>query len=291
MEIGTRRFTTGVALLITLAAISCASCTRIGPGYAGIVVSQAGTNRGVEDTPATVGWVFYNPFLTNVYEYPTFVRTAVWTKNPNEGKNVNEELTFTNADQMQISVDVSLAFHLIFEKVPYFYVKFRSDDLDQFTHGILRNLARDEFTKYGGKYNISQIMGDNAAFIADVRTNLQTQLTPFGVQLDQFGIIGAPRPPDAVIEAINAKVHATQLAQQKQNELVQVEADMNKERSKTDTYARNTLVMAEAQATANRKIADSLSPNLIELKRLEKWNGVNSLVVSSSGSLPIVNVK
>ena len=31
--------------------------------------------------------------------------------------------------------------------------------------------------------------------------------------------------------------------------------------------------MADAQATANLKVANSLSSNLLELRRLEKWNG------------------
>lgn len=257
--------------------LSSAACTRVGPGYVGIKVSLAGDSKGVDSVPATTGWVLYNPIFSSVYEYPTFVQTAVWTKNPNEGDSncdkCNEEITFTNMDQMQVSADISLSYHLIPEKVPAFYVKFRSDDLHMFTHGILRNLARDAFNEHAGRYQIAQIMGDNAAFIADVKAALQTQLTPIGVQLDQFGLIGAPRPPQAVIEAINAKVHATQLAQQKQNELVQVQADAAKQVAQTEGYAKSVTIRAEAEASANRKIADSITPTLIQLRQLEKWNG------------------
>lgn len=279
-------------IVIALAAVLSSACTRVGPGYVGIKVSLAGDSKGVDSAPATTGWVIYNPAFTSVYEYPTFVQTAVWTLNPNEGDSscdkCNEEITFTNADKMQVSADISLSYHLVAEKVPAFYVKFRSDDLKLFTHGFLRNLARDTFNEHAGKYSIGQIMGDNAAFIKDVRDSLQELLVPLGVQLDQFGLIGAPRPPQAVIEQINASVHATQLATQKQNELVQVEADNAKERIKTDTWARNTLVAAEAQATSNRKLADSITPNLLELKRLEKWNGV--LPTVSGGSTPFISL-
>lgn len=279
-------------ILIALAAMLTSACTRVGPGYVGIKVSLAGDTKGVDNVPAATGWVFYNPIFSSVYEYPTFVQTAVWTLNPNEGDSncdkCNEEITFTNADKMQVSADISLSYHLVAERVPAFYVKFRSDDLKLFTHGFLRNLARDTFNEHAGKYSIGQIMGDNAAFIKDVRDSLQELLVPLGVQLDQFGLIGAPRPPQAVIEQINASVHATQLATQKQNELVQVEADNAKERIKTDTWARNTLVAAEAQATSNRKLADSITPNLLELKRLEKWNGV--LPTVSGGSTPFISL-
>jgi NAD kinase len=249
---------------------------------------NGGSDRGVQDYPAQVGWVTYNPVSSSVFEYPTFTQTAVWTRNLNEGKNVNEEITFTNRDQMLIAADINLSYHLESTKVPAFYVKFRSDDLDHFTHGFLRNLARDIFNEHAGRYEIAQIMGDNATFLAEVRQSLQEQVRDIGVTIDQFGIIGAPRPPQAVIDAINAKVHATQLAIQKQNELVQVQADMAKEREKTDTYARNTLTLAEAQAKSNRLLNDSLTGNLIELKRLEKWNGILPQV--SGGATPFINL-
>jgi regulator of protease activity HflC (stomatin/prohibitin superfamily) len=274
---------------IIIAALLTVGCTRVGPGYVGVKINMAGDSKGVDSVPAVTGWAFYNPFLTSIYEYPTFVQQVVWTESAAEGRPANEEITFTTADQMKVAVDVSLAYHIKPEMVPAFYVKFRNDDLTAFTYGYLHSLARDHFNNTAGKYHIEQIMGDNGPFIADVKASLQKDLTPLGVELEsQFGIIGAPRPPDAVIASINAKVQATQIAQQKQNELIQVDADMAKERSKTDTYARNTLTLAEAQATANRKLADSITPNLLDLKRLEKWNGVLPQV--SGGSTPFINL-
>lgn len=263
----------GMFFVIVLVAWSASACTRVDPGHVGIQVNYYGTDRGVESYPRVTGMVWYNPVSTKVFEYPTYVQTAKWTKNVNEGAPLNEEITFTNKDGMSIAADISLSYHLVAEKVPAFYVKFRNDDLDTFTHGFLRNLARDKFDTHGGRYTIDAIMGDNAPFLRDVRADLQSDLTPLGVQLDQFGFIGSPRPPQAVIDSINAKVHATQLAIQKQNEIVQAQADANKEVAKTEGYARSVTIRADAEAAANRKISESLSANLIEYKRLEKWNG------------------
>lgn len=263
----------GVIGILAVVSMALVGCDRINPGYVGIKVVNGGSDRGVQDYPTQIGWVVYNPITTSVLEYPTFVQTAVWTKNPGEGHPQNEEISFTNADKMLISVDVNLSYHLEPAKVPAFYVKFRSDDLNTFTYGYLHNTARDVFNEHGGKYHIDEIMGDNAKFLKDVHETLQAEMATLGVIIDQFGIIGAPRPPQAVIDQINASVHATQLTTQKQNELAQVAADMAKEREKTDTYARNVLTMAEATAEANRKVANSITPALIDLKRLEKWDG------------------
>lgn len=279
-----------VALALAVVAALSGACTRVGPGYVGIKVSMAGDDRGVNSAVSTTGWTFYNPLLSTVLEYPTFNQSAVWTANLNEGNATNEEITFTNADQMLVAVDVNISYTLDPTRVPDFYVKFRNDDLNSFTHGYLRNAARDAFNTHAGRYKIEQIMGDNAQFVAEVRHSLEAEVAPLGVQIGQFGIIGAPRPPQAVIEAINAKVHAVQLAQQKQNELVQVEADLAKERAKAETYSGNTLIYANAEAEANAKIARSLTAELVEWKKLDKWDGKLPQVQGSGAGGILLNL-
>lgn len=240
-------------LLLVFVAMWSGACTRVGPGYVGIKVSYAGTDRGVSDFPYTTGWVLYNPFFTDVLRWPTFVHLAKWTKSLDEGAPINEEITFTNKDGMMFGADVSLAYHLEREKVAHFYVKFRTDDMDTFTHGFLRNMARDKFDKLGGKYTIEQIMGDNAEFVADVRKQLQAEVEPFGIMLDQFGLIGACRPPPAIQQAINDKAQAQQIAQTKVNELAQASADAQKVIAKATGDAEATRLWSEAQAAANRR--------------------------------------
>ena len=271
--------------MLVVSTLVLTGCTRIGPGYVGIRVSLAGDNRGVDSLPTTTGWNFYNPGLTQVVEYPTFVQQVQL-----EGEA--EEITFTTKDQMKVSADISFAYAIAADKVPHFYVKFRNDDLYTFSHGYLRSLIRDKFNEVGGRYAIEGIMGpESAQFLTEVKQATNKVVNPYGVILeDQFGFIGAPRPPQGVIEMINSKVQAVQIAQQKQNELVQVQADMAKEREKTDTYSRNTLKFAEAQAQANKLLSESISSNLLELKRLEKWNGVLPQV-TGQGAIPMFQVK
>ena len=283
----TRNIIGAIALLAT--SLAPIACTRISPGEVGIKVVNGGSDRGVQDYPTQVGWVVYNPLTTSIKEYPTYIQNAVWTRNPGEGHPANEEISFTNKDKMLITADVNLSYHLDPTKVPAFYVRFRNDDINAFTYGYLYNKARDVFNEHAGKYSIDQIMGDNYAFLKDVREGLQKETAELGVVIDQFGIIGAPRPPQAVIDQINASVHATQLTTQKQNELAQVQADMAKEREKTDTYARNTLTLAEAQAAANRKLSESLTPTLVQYKALEHWDG-KLPQITGGGTIPFINV-
>lgn len=274
-----------LSLAIAILALSAAACTRIGPGHVGIKVSMAGSNKGVNEIPTTTGWVFYNPLGTSVYEWPTFVQTAVWTKNPGEGHPANEEISFNTGDSMQVFADISLAYQLNASKVPAFYVKFLTDDLDTFTHGFLRNLARQKFDDVAGKYKIEQIMGDNAPFLKEVRESLQAELTPYGVELQQFGFIGSPRPPQSVIDSINMKVQATQIAIQKENEVRQATAEAAKTVAQAKGYAEAAGIKAEADANWNRKVNESLTEKLIDYEKAKKWDGKLPQVTSGAGTL------
>lgn len=250
------------------------SCTTVPPGSAGIVIHNWGDNKGVSDVAMTTGFVWYNPISTTIYKYPTNVQTAKWTKDLNEGRPVNEEVTFTNKDNMTISVDVSISYSLIYEKVPSFYVKFRNDNIEDFTHGFLRNISRDAFNETGGSYNIDQIMGDNSKFIAEVRSKIQKQVDSIGVKIEQFGIIGAPRPPDGVINAINAKLQATQLAIQKENEVRQAQADAAKNIATARGDSASNIIRASGEAKANQIRQSSLTDNLLQQQFIAKWNGI-----------------
>lgn len=275
-----------IVLVIALSATVNSGCTRIDPGHVGIQVDLYGKDRGVQSYPLVTGMVWYNPVSTTVFQYPTFVQTAVWTKSTTEGKPINEEITFTTGDQMRVEADISLAYHLLSEKVPAFYVKFRSDDLNIFTHGFLRNLAREKFDNSGGRYKIEQIMGDNAPFLKEVRDTLQKELEPIGVELDQFGFIGAPRPPQQVIDQINEKVGAVQSAIKVENQVREARAQ-----------AEKVVAKAEGDAKANQILTNSITQTLLEWQRLQlqgeaikKWNG-QLPQVNGSSTVPFIQVQ
>src|SRR3990167_2517569 len=92
--------------LLTVLIGIISGCTRIDPGHVGIVVNYYGSNKGVSDFPAITGMVWYNPISTTVFEYPTFVQTAIWTKDKTEGSSLNEETTFNSKEGLVFSADI-----------------------------------------------------------------------------------------------------------------------------------------------------------------------------------------
>jgi len=283
-----------LAVPIIIVAFLFAGCaTRIGPGRVGIKVDLAGTQRGVEDLPIRTGWVFYNFLSSTIVEYPTSIQTAKWTRDLNEGSPTNEEMSFNTKDGLTVYGDLSVSYHLEAAKVPAFYVKFRNDNIDHFTHGFLRNVARDAINRTGSQYTVQEIMGEKKSELElDSRKDLQQQVIDIGVIIDQFGFIGSPRPPESVIAAINAKVQAQQIAVQKQNELVQSQADAAKLVAAAEGQAKAQIAIANGEAESNRLRAASISENIIKWQQLAvtdrwiaKWNG-QMPSVQAGGNIP-----
>ena len=54
-----------------------------------------------------------------------------------------------------------------------------------------------------------------------------------------------------------------------------------------EAEAQKTAIKAEAQAEANKKIAESLSDTLIEYQKIQKWDGKLPMVTGSSALVGI----
>jgi regulator of protease activity HflC (stomatin/prohibitin superfamily) len=270
-------------VMVFCAALSLTGCYKVvAPGHVGIVVKQAGTDRGVQDFPVQSGRVWYNPVNEVVLTYPTYVQRAIWTSSSQEGRALNDELSFQSAEGLHFTSDVNVSYQLSREQVPHFYVKFRNDDLDGFTHGFFRDAVRNAF-KVSTQYRAEDINGVKQSELIDkVLEQVRSTMSPFGVEVIQLGFAAPPRPPDSVKNAIESKIAATQHAERAENEKREAIAE-----------AAKSVEIARGQAEANDLLTKSLTPTLVQWKQLEilqqKWNGQFPQVVGSS-AIPLLSM-
>lgn len=284
----------GIIMVLMLAT----ACTRIAPGHVGIKVNMYGSDKGVDSYPAVTGMQFYMPLTTSIFEYPVYVQTTQWTKDSGDD-DLSEEVVFNDKDGLAIGTDISLSWQLNGALAPAFYVKFRSDDLAQFTHGFMRNVARDSFNEVAVKYSAEDIYGaKKEEFLQKVRDRVNAEVKHFGVEIQQLGVVGAMRLPPQVVEALNNKIKATQIAQQKENELRATQAEMAKRVAEAEGEAKATIAAAEGTSRANGIITASLNERLVEWRKLDiqqmqiqRWNGQMPSTVVSSGANMLLGVK
>lgn len=289
-----------LALSVFALALFVTGCTTIPPGSVGIVVNKWGQNRGVQDYTTTTGFVSYNPISTDIEEFPTSAQTVKWTQDPKEGglndkdnAGTDESITFVTNKGLSVNADVSLTFQFTDQKlIPAFYVKFRSDDIKSFAYGYLHNVTRNSMTEVGAHYTVEDVMGGKTEeYVKAVQAKIQDDVAPLGITIGQFGFIGKLRPPEQIVQSINAAQQAQYLAQQKQNELFQAQADAAKQVAWAKGAADAEIAKAQGQATANRLINDSLTDKVLERTRLDvewarinKWDGRLPEVTTGAGN-------
>jgi regulator of protease activity HflC (stomatin/prohibitin superfamily) len=291
---GLRNIIIGVVGLIVLLLILSfvVRVTRIEAGHVGVEINLAGQQRGASEIPVRTGWVVYSPLTTQIIEFPTYVQTVKWTKDTNEGHPINEEMGFNSKEGMEIFVDVSLSYAIEPAKAPDFYVKYRVDDLDRFTHGILRDIVRNSLNEVASTYVVEDIYGEHKAeFLHTVQNLIEQKVAPVGVGVQQFGFIGAPRVPAVIASAITAKAQAIQQAERARNELATTQAEAAKKIAEAEGDAKSLVTRAQGEADANRIRQNSLTPQLLDLRRIEnsralidKWNGQLPTVEAGQGS-------
>jgi regulator of protease activity HflC (stomatin/prohibitin superfamily) len=285
-------FGVGALLVLLLLGVFLLRVTRIEAGHVGVVINLAGQQRGASEIPVRTGWVVYSPLSTQIIEFPTYVQTVKWTKDLSEGHPINEEMGFNSKEGMEIFVDVSLSYAIEPAKVPDFYVKYRVGDMDVFTHGILRDVVRNSLNEVASTYAVEDIYGEKKAeFLGKVQTTIEQKMAPVGVGVQQFGFIGAPRVPAVIATAITAKAQAIQQAERARNELQTTQAEAAKKIAEAEGDAKSLVTRAQGESDANRIRQNSLTPQLLELRRIEnnralidKWNGQLPTVQAGQGS-------
>jgi len=257
----------------------------INPGHVGIVIHRVG--GGIDTVPLGPGLHMRNPLSTGIQEYPTYMQTLVLTRTPTEGSVYNDEINVNSVEGQPLSLDVSMSFELVPAKVPYLYTTFRTD-VNTIEHTYVKQAIRQALQEVVGNEPIADVIGPKKAeATARVSSLLETRLAQYGIIVKQF-TINELRAPPAVIEAINQKNVMQQQALTSENELQKNKFQAQGDSIKAMGHAKAILAEAEAQARANRLLAESITPTLVQYKLIEKWNG--TLPTVSGGGTPFIQL-
>lgn len=275
-------------LFISAAALSLAACSTVPAGHVGVKVYLLGGAKGVDSEELPVGryWIGMNEQL---YIFPTYMQNYTWTKEPDATGTEDESISFQTVEGMTANADVGISYSLDPTKINKIFQTYRRG-VEEITDTFLRNMVRDALVKQASTKPIEYIYGaGKAELMSAVQADVQKQVEPIGIKIDKIYWIGEIRLPQTVIDSINAKNAATQMAQQRQNEVAQARAEAEKKVAEARGEADSILLKAKAQAEANRELASSITPELVQYRALDKWDGTLPRM-TGSGAVPFVNV-
>lgn len=245
--------------------VSMTSCyEKVDAGCEGIKVNLYGSDKGVDDISLVTGVVWYNPWTTTIYEYPTYVQTVDY-----------EPFTINAKDGSEFTVDPTISLKIIDGKSPEVFKKYRKD-LNQVISGTLYNYVKDAFRVQLNKFTTDDIVSKRDSIENAIEKHLSNALIKENFQLEQ--LTSGLKYPNTIVNAVNEKNKAIQEAMKVQNEVAVAKAE-----------AEKVLVKAKAEAEANKLREQALTPAILQKMWIEKWDGTVPTV--TSGNNMMLNLK
>jgi regulator of protease activity HflC (stomatin/prohibitin superfamily) len=276
-----------VALMAVMVG-SVAACSYVPAGNVGVKVNLLGGEKGVDTEELGVGryWIGWNEEL---YLFPTFMQNYEWTADSRPGSETDESLSFQTADGNTATADIGISYSIDPTRVTEIFEKYRRG-VDEITDTFLRNMVRDSLVRLASVKSIEYVYGaGKAELIAAVEADVTAQVAPIGINIDKIYWLGKIVLPPTIEEAIDSKNAATQKAQQRLNEVQQSKAEADKKIEEARGDAESLLKIAEAQAKANKVLADSLTPEFVQYQAITRWNGELPKMTGSS-AIPFIDV-
>jgi regulator of protease activity HflC (stomatin/prohibitin superfamily) len=238
------------------------SCERIDAGHVGVKVNLYGDNKGVSDVTEVTGMVFYNPITHNIYEFPTYIQHKEYS-----GENA---FIVNSKDGSEFHISPIVNYSVKREKVPSIFAKYRRS-LGEIEDGFLKTNIYDAFRMTANFYTAEELISNRQLFETKVRATLDASLLPEGFIINQ--LTSNLVYPETFKKAIEAKNNAVQGALMAENKVKQAEAEAKIKVATAEGNAQAMLTSAKAEAEANRMKQVTLTPLLLQLEYINKWDG------------------
>lgn len=268
-----------IAMLLAILFFSFS--VRVNPGEIGIKIDMYGSDKGVEVEVLTTGRNFYNSITHDVVTYPSYIQQADYNS-----------LQFQDQDGLMMSANVAISYKFTPENIPALYQEYRKE-AGYITEVYFPTWIKNAMVKESATMKVDKIYGEEKEqFRSNVLESLRKDFDSKGIYVEDIYFTNGITIPPAVSSRISEKIKATQIAQQKENELQAVTAEAAKRVAEEEGKAKSRIIEAESRANANKILNSSLTPNVIRFKELElqkdaisKWDGAQPTVVGGNDGL------
>lgn len=285
---------TGVVIVMII--ICGFACTeRVPAGYVGVVYNMSG---GVTGETLNQGWHIVSP-TKNVTLYSIGIEQSYLTSDSKGDSKEDESFSTPTADGKSLTVDLEFSYKYDVNRVTDVFTQFKGASGKEVKDIFIKPKMIAWTQEVTAKYPVTDVFGDKRQELNEaLDTYLKEKFDKYGIVIDTVNFTNISTDPETQ-EAIQKKVNAQQeleLAKiQKQTAKVDAEkekevAQINAEKAKIEAQGKADaeLIKANAEAEANKKIAESLTDKLIEKSKYDKWNG--ELPYIEGSTTPIVSI-
>lgn len=252
----------GAAIIMTIFVFK--PWVQIGAGERGVVQNFG----AVQEVVLGEGLHFIMPIVQTVIVMDVKIQKAM------------TDAASSSSDLQDVDLSVALNYHIMPDKANVVYQTIGT----QFKERIIDPAIQEVMKAVSARYTAEELITKRPAVSTEMKEALATRLIVSNISVDAFSIINFSFS-ETFTEAIEAKQTAEQNALKAKRDLDRIKVE-----------AQQTIAAATAEAEALRLQKMNISPDLIELRKIEanlkaieKWNGILPQV-TGAGAIPFIGV-
>jgi regulator of protease activity HflC (stomatin/prohibitin superfamily) len=207
--------------------------------------------------------------------------------------------TASTNDQQDVSTGVSVNFSINPADAVNFWKNYR--DIGTLTQTIIAPIVSNDTKAVTAEYNAQELITKREQVREEIEQDVRSDLAPYKVVLVTGVNITNFSYSDAYNQAIDAKQVAQQTALEEQYKLQQVQISAQQQVATANAQAAATIALAQGQAKATILQANAdaeaykvkqqaLTPEILQLSAIQKWNGVLPQYTAGSAPLPFLSL-
>lgn len=270
---------------LLLLGVMVAGCSKVPAGNVGVIVNLYGSEKGVSEREVGVGkyWVGWNEDL---FVFPTFTQNDTWARTDKKDESIRFQ---TGRDGMALSADFGITFRVDPSKVTKLFQTYRKG-VDEISDIYLRNLVRDALNEKAADLTADDAYGRRKNELMDaVEAAVRREVADKGIIVEKVYLVGDIQLPEAVRAALNLKNAAFQQTLQREQEVAKAKAEADIAIAQARGVSESTLINARAQADSNRLLSESITPELVRYRSIDKWDGALPRF-TGGGAIPFIDV-
>lgn len=293
-----------LAIVLVFGLIGAVVCLeKIPAGYVGVVYNM---NGGVDGEVLGQGWHLVSP-TKKVTTYSIGLEQSYLTSDKKGDSPNDESFNIPTSDGKTVRVNLEFSYRFDEAKVAETFVMFKGKSGEEIKDTFIKPKVIAWTQEVSANYPVTDIFGDKRTAInAELDVYLREKFAQYGIIIDtvNFTDISVDAETAAAIqkkvtaqqelELANIEAQTAKIQAEKDREVARIQAEKDKEVAqiraeqeiiKAEAEAEALRIAAEAEAEANRKIAASLTAELIEKLKYEAWDGKLPTVTGSGGTI------
>ena len=296
-----------LGILIVLGLILCGMCMkRVPAGYVGVVYNFS---TGVSDDVLSQGWHLVSP-TKKVTLYSIGIEQSYLTATDDGDSPKDDSFSAPSSDGKGLQMELTFTYRYEPDSISKTFTRFKGRSGNELLNSFIKPNVISWTKEVTAKYPVTDILGEKRGELNTILSEyLADKFSNYGIIIETASLINIEVDDEtraaitkkvtaqqelelANIEAQTAKIQAEKDKQvalieaEKNKETAQIQAEQAKIKAQGEADAKK--IAADAEAEANKKISQSLTPELIEKIKYDKWDGAVSKY--NGNTTPIVKI-